>query len=985
MCLAVEMYDAKAQTILPPNSTLHRTASVLANKIYVRFKPNVVSPNDNISAILGAGFSAKQPILLPKQSVTFSATVSAEQLSKIQARRNFAKNNNPKLKIVSMSDFDALQELFKAEDPLLRTYLVDFSSNDAPEIVAQRLRKNPKIEIAEPHSVEQLLSNPNDPMIGSQAMLNTIKAFDGWNIYQGDTSMVIGISDNGVFQEHIDLAGSLAANFGEIANNGTDDDNNGYIDDFKGYNFTVAEDQAAGYPDATYGNTFNDSYNGHGTSVAGIAGASTNNGIGIAGVGYKSRIFPIKVVVRSASDIVAGYESMIYAAVRGFKVLNCSWGASDSYNSVNESIVDFAISRDVAICAGGGNDGNSLPFFPAAYRGVLGVGNTFYNDKVFVGLGSSSYGAHIGVMAPGENTYSTSYTGGYSSFGGTSGATPIVSGIVALIRSKHPELSSVEAIEFLKQCTDNIEAANPDFYGKIPGRVNMLKAMTNNPFATPSIRPISLVFKTLFGNNARILHGGDTLLLGINAKNYLGKGTTLKFTLSTLEDNLPSIKIIDNVVNLDSVSANSDVNISYFKILVNQPTTAHIFFRVDIQSTNGWKDFFSIRFLPNSTSTSFSTFSNDSLTFSMSDFGTFGFSDYESHDIGTGFQLASFGNLLYRGGIIAVEGSTGRVSSAVQGDSWSNIDRNFIVLKPFDDPDKFTGIIADSNNFSTRKVGVQITQKITLPSNSSTLVTNYLTVKNTSGSTLFDAAVGYYFDWDIGSGGENNFVRLFPEGIPNNHSNAVLGLVERTDGIYPYIVCGAYSSEWAYIPQFAGFDNDASAPGTPLGVNDGFSDADKVRALTSGTALQYPNLGEIGCVTGMKFAGACPAGQERSFYLIFGASGSKEKLQADCQTLLGSFPPYSVADGTPIGNEWTVFPQPAMQNFTIHGNLQHSGMVEMRVLTLLGNDALLPRIFPAEAGDVTISGTTDGLSSGIYRVILSSNGMKIDLPIVIAR
>lgn len=133
--------------------------------------------------------------------------------------------------------------------------------------------------------------------------------------------MVVAVIDNGVDQTHEDLKASIAVNSGEIPGNFIDDDNNGAVDDYNGYNLAWEDDGTQ--PGVTY----NNGAGGHGTNVAGIVSATTNNALGIAGIANRCKLFPIKAAPVNTGSIVYGYEGMIYAAQRGFKVINCSWGS----------------------------------------------------------------------------------------------------------------------------------------------------------------------------------------------------------------------------------------------------------------------------------------------------------------------------------------------------------------------------------------------------------------------------------------------------------------------------------------------------------------------------------------------------------------------------------------------------------------------------------------------------------------------------------
>ncbi|MDD2413388.1 MAG: S8 family serine peptidase, partial [Bacteroidales bacterium] len=123
---------------------------------------------------------------------------------------------------------------------------------------------------------------PNDPNNGSQYHLNTIRAYDAWDISKGDSSVVIAIIDTGMDFNHLDLKDNVAYNYADVID-GIDNDNDGYIDNFRGWDFGTDDNN----PQIVYG--------GHGVFVAGLAAAHTDNGIGISGVGYNSRFLPIKI------------------------------------------------------------------------------------------------------------------------------------------------------------------------------------------------------------------------------------------------------------------------------------------------------------------------------------------------------------------------------------------------------------------------------------------------------------------------------------------------------------------------------------------------------------------------------------------------------------------------------------------------------------------------------------------------------------------
>ena len=209
---------------------------------------------------------------------------------------------------------------------------------------------------------------PNDPLYANQPHLELVHIQDVWENYTtGDTSQVIAILDTGVDYLHPDLAANTWVNEAELNGiEGYDDDGNGYIDDVHGWDFINADN--APLDD-----------NVHGTHVAGIAAAVTNNEIGIAGASWNSRIMPIKVLQSTGTGNATNVaEGITYAANNGATVINLSLG-SYAESSIMLSALENAYATST-IVASAGNDGIKIgpcigcaPHYPSAYSFVMGV------------------------------------------------------------------------------------------------------------------------------------------------------------------------------------------------------------------------------------------------------------------------------------------------------------------------------------------------------------------------------------------------------------------------------------------------------------------------------------------------------------------------------------------------------------------------------------------------------------------------------------
>ncbi len=318
---------------------------------------------------------------------------------------------------------------------------------------------------------------PNDPGWANQWGPARIGAPAAWNVVTGTPDVVIAVIDSGVCLEHEDLAAKLWANPGEIPGNQVDDDGNGKIDDVRGWHFFHSW-YNGGYAPAENADV-RDDY-GHGTHVAGIAAAATNNGRGIAGIAWGARILPVKVLDQYGdgwySDIAAG---IVYAADSGARIINLSLGGLQDSQTLRAA-VDYARGRGALVIASAGNTGGAV-FYPAAYEPVLAVAATDAQDRR---ASFSNYGPQVDMAAPGADIYSTWYRGNYFTKSGTSMAAPHVSGAAALVWSRQPDLAASDVISTLLGAADDVGEPGVDDYTGW-GRVNAYRAVLGeHPFVS---------------------------------------------------------------------------------------------------------------------------------------------------------------------------------------------------------------------------------------------------------------------------------------------------------------------------------------------------------------------------------------------------------------------------------------------------------------------------------------------------------------------
>jgi subtilisin family serine protease len=342
---------------------------------------------------------------------------------------------------------DVAAALGGAEARVVRAYslvpgLVHVRTSLPVDQALAALAASPSVLTAEPDYVQRQVATPNDTYYGLEwGLHNTGQTIQGqvgvadadidmpevWDITTGDPNFVIAVIDSGTQWTHPDLDGNIWSNPGEIAGNGVDDDGNGYVDDVRGWDFYSGDNNP-------------DDGDGHGTHTAGTIGAEGNNGTGVAGVNWRCRIMPLRFLGPfggSTSDAIAAVE---YAAGKGVKVSNNSWGggpySSGLFNAINASKGVGHIF--VAAAGNAGTNNDSSPFYPANYNldNVISVAATDNRDAL---ASFSNYGAStVDLGAPGVNIAST-YTGSsYVWSSGTSMAAPHVSGVVALVYQQNP-------------------------------------------------------------------------------------------------------------------------------------------------------------------------------------------------------------------------------------------------------------------------------------------------------------------------------------------------------------------------------------------------------------------------------------------------------------------------------------------------------------------------------------------------------------------
>lgn len=385
-------------------------------------------------------------------------------------REGFLKNFSEIIDESQVSNIEA--PFFSARGVDLQWVLrVEFKGVENMDKLADVFNSHMSTLYAERVPNHYLSYTPNDLGANSsnnQWHLYKIQAQQAWDISKGSRTVKVAIVDDAVLVTHPDLVANIWVNPKEIPNNGIDDDKNGYIDDVNGYD-------VGGNDNDPNPNT---SSFMHGTHCAGITGSTTDNGVGIASIGFNISLIPVKSTLTGQSSttlIPRGYEGITYAVAAGADIISCSWGGGSS-SQTGTQVVQYAISKGCIVVAAMGNDNRNMRQYPASYTGVVSVAATGGSNDVRASY--SNYHSTTTISAPGSFIRSTVTNNTYQSQSGTSMATPLVSGLLALMKSHMPSITNTELIDILKSSADNIDAQNPSFIGMLgAGRINAYKAL----------------------------------------------------------------------------------------------------------------------------------------------------------------------------------------------------------------------------------------------------------------------------------------------------------------------------------------------------------------------------------------------------------------------------------------------------------------------------------------------------------------------------
>ena len=802
------------------------------------------------------------------------------------------------------------------------------------------------LEFAEPKFLPKVSAyTPNDPQQSTQWFLAKVKLFDAWGVQQGDTNVVIGITDTGTDTDHPDLAANIKHNYADPIN-GIDDDNDGYIDNFSGWD--VGENDN----DAQVGNCGTCD---HGSHVSGCADAVTDNGVGVAGPGFKCKFIPVKIADATGA-LTKAYEGITYAADAGCQIINCSWGGAGG-GSFGQQVIDYAtFNKNSLVVVAAGNNNSSIEFFPAAYNNAFCIAATSTNDSK---SSFSNYGSYIDVCAPGSNIYSTVYDNSYVSYSGTSMASPIAAGCAAIVKSQNPSFNALQIGEQLRITADNIYSvpANGGLLNQLgSGRINLYNALVSSG---PSVRANNL---NVVDNNDNVFIVNDTLRITGDFTNYLSPTTALGVTLTTTSTYVTILDGSTTVGVLGTMATTNNIADPFtVKINANAPQNTVITFKLTF--TDG--SYTSFQIFKETVNVDYLNITMNDVFTTNSSKGRLCYNSVSQAD-GLGFDYQNNGTLAYETGFMV--GTSSGVSDNVRGASAGATDEDFAVVQTiqkndppvwsdFDTYGKFNDNVAPVSQHLT--VSHRSASWINAP-DSKYHIFEY-TIKNTGSSTLSNLWAGIMSDWDIQTYANNKAAE---------DAGLKMGYAWCTDagGLYAGI---------KLLTSVGGFNHyaiDNVTGGGGLDLSNGFDDSEKFTALSTsratagGTGTGNDVIDVVG--TG-PFTLATNDSVTVAFALIAGnelddiqSSATQAQIKYDLMTAIKE------NNGAIITSN--AYPNPAKSQVIIPFYLRTVSPVQLEVVDNMGRVLESRKLTSVVAGENQITLDVANYANGIYHFRLSS-------------
>jgi subtilisin family serine protease len=892
--------------------------------------------------------------------------------------------------------------LIPESQDLQRIYYLYYQSGENPRQVAAKLSRHRDIEYAVPKyyhrindapsisqtQIDDLLSTiPNDSLFSQMTHLNLIRAPEAWDVVKGDTGgVVIAIVDGGTDWHHEDLFDNIWTNPGEIPDNGHDDDGNGFVDDIHGWNFADGGNDPTGLT-ATPLNA------AHGTAVAGVASAVTNNLIGISGVSWNALVMPVNSSCAADSFICYGYDGMIYAALTGADIINASWGSAYEQLTAFEErellhlmddIISFVTANGAVVVSSAGNDianVDEILSLPGGDPHVLAVGATMKESDQLAWF--SNYGVSVDVFAPGSVIESTIPENDYTAWSGTSFSSPLVAGVAALVKTRFPHFSPDQLAAQVRITADAIDYANPDLAGQLGrGRINTYDAVTIT--SSPAVRIVDASFWE--SGQDGIIEGGDTVIVTVNLTNHLETVTNLSLEL---ENDDPDVQILQNDATILSLPTGDTTGVD-FQFVLHPSVYEERTLRFIVAMNNGsYSDQDLLRVYANEPIVM--THDTGILQVSITSEGNIGWTGFAGSSLGDGF-IYNGTNLLFEAGLL-VGVSSNQISDCVRGvdeflEQDFRLQEGSDVLLASGEVAAEEGKVTLVDSRADLPLGVVIQQRSYADNQTGHddfIILSY-TISSTSNQALSDLYIGLFFDWDLPADAQDDarFDDEMSMGYVQNNSTS------------PTVLAATYLLASQEDLVYSAIDNEAEIYGGG-GEDDGFTPDEKWRFLSEGTEDQSLYGKDVSTLTATGPFYLPPGESMRVAFAVI-AAGSVQDLLSNVDNAQrywdNSILPYELLEGVTtyyLSQNFSNPFNPVKESTTIlYSLVKPSDDVRLAVFDLLGREVKELYSGSSEDGEHAIRWNgKDNLgklvSSGIYIYRLEVDGQTHSRKLVVLK
>lgn len=911
---------------------------------------------------------------------------------------------------------------------LLHIREIDLTGNIDPAQLAAKISKMPGVAYAEPKYIHHFFYTPNDPI--KEKFIAAHDFTDAWDISKGSSDVIIAVVDGGVNYLHSDLDDKLWVNQneipltlqtqadengdgrvtsteikgylqqngsdyngdGEIAlddaldpdsdfMDGLDNDNNGFTDDLFGWDFWDSGDISS---PTTDNNPLLDGTD-HGTHVAGIAAAETDNNNAVAGSGFNSIYMAVKAggTSQDPESVGYGFSGIVYAAQQGADIINCSWGGS-SFSQAEQDIVNAVSDMGSLIVAAAGNESVDQVSYPAAYDRVISVGSVETNDAI---SNYSNYGYNLDVLATGSGIRSTSYGDTLDTKSGTSMATPVVSGLAALVKDIHSGWSADRIGAQIRSSAKYIYDFNAsDYHHKLGhGSINAFQALDTD---FPGLKVISHQFVNSDGQKLALGEQGSVELTITN----LGEATSsLAVQLQTLDNG--SVQLGNNSLQLGSIANGDTLQISFDLRIENDFDLSKLpTFRLNFRDNSlNYDDFNIFQYdkilydvvAANNVKTSLSPDGTIGFTDPISGFGGVGFIPRQPDGTG-GYQDGD--NLLFEGGLIME--FNGDVYDATRTQD-GQVSRDFTPEQVF--AIQQPGDISDADGRASFSIAADTSQKVNItlntyafnnPQLSNVVFLKYTIQNQSSFKILKNMYVGLFNDWDIGNSAQNS--------VSYSATDSVLYISDASSGSTQPVAAVA---QLGPISSVLAIDNtvEGTRDSVTFGLYDGFTDEEKSNALHAQKVHTSVQNTDVSAVNASGPYTLNPNAQITvGFVYAFGDDQNqlRSQIAAARSRNLFEVSPAGRAESAEIPQQTKLFhnyPNPFNTSTEIRFDLQQASDVTLTIYDVLGRKVRTLIDKRLEAKSYFIEFNANNLSSGVYFARLKTNNGTQTIPMTLIK